>query len=48
MNLYQDKLYIRIVALNVIYNFLLLKSFFCHRLKSQNIILSLWILKFKI
>ena len=48
MNLDEDKLYIKIVALDVIYNFVVQKFINWNCLGSKNIILSLQILKFKI
>jgi hypothetical protein len=48
MNLDEDKLYIKIVALNEIYNFVVEKFLNWNYLGSQNIIVSAHILKFKI
>jgi len=48
MNLYEDKLYIAIVALNKIYKFVYEKFFNWNYLGSQNIVVSALILKFKI
>jgi hypothetical protein len=44
----EDKLYIIIVALDAIYNFIVEKFLNLNCLGSQNIVIRLWILKFKI
>ena len=48
MNLYEDKLYIAIVALNKIYKFVYEKFFNWNYLGSINIVVSALILEFKI
>ena len=48
MDMDENKLYIKIVALDVICNFIVDKFFILNYLECQNIILSSWILKFKI
>jgi len=48
MNLNKDKLYIKVVAFDVIYNFIVEKFMNWNYLWSKNIILSVQILKFKI
>ena len=48
MNSNEDKLYIKIVALDEIYNFVVEIFLIWNCLGSQNIVLSLQILKFKI
>ena len=48
MNLDEDKLYIKIVALNAIYIFVVEQFLNWNSLGSQNIVVSLQILKFKI
>ena len=48
MNSDEDKLYMKIVALDEMYNFVVEKFFIWNCLGSQNIIVSAQILKFKI
>jgi len=48
MNFDEDKFYIKIVALDVIYNFVVGKSLIWNWLESQNIVLTPWISKVKI
>ena len=48
MNSNEDKLYIKIVALDAIYKFVVENLLNQHSLRSQNIIISLEILNFKI
>ena len=48
MNSYEDKLYINIVALDETYNFVVEKFLNWNCLESQNIVVSAYILKFKI
>jgi hypothetical protein len=48
MNLDEDKLYIKIISLDAIYNFIVEKFLILNCLESKNIILSSRILKFKI
>jgi hypothetical protein len=47
MNSNEDKLYIKVVALNVIYNFVVEEFFIWSRLVSQNLILNFKIYKLK-
>lgn len=47
MKLDDDELYMNIVALNVMYIFVVEKFFIWNFLEFQNIVLSSWILKFK-
>jgi hypothetical protein len=48
MNPDEDKLYIKIVALEAIYYFIIEEFFIWSCLLSQNIVLRFWILKFEI
>jgi len=48
MNLTEDKLYSKLVALDAIYNFVVELFFIWNYLEFENIILNSWILKFKI